>query len=88
MLTTDDVTIVTNIVTNIYRYWSFWKFLKARVGLVHFSTNVNDVFEMNQHGDIRSILSAIENIQYKERHYQWLIIKLSPDDWSKADVQR
>lgn len=39
---------------------------KARVGLVHFSTSVNDVFEINQHGDIGSILSAIENLKYKE----------------------
>ena len=45
---------------------------KARVGLVHFSTNVNDVFEINQHGDIRSILAAIENLQYKGRHFSSL----------------
>ena len=50
---------------------------KARVGLVHFSTNVNDVFEINQHGDIRSILSAIENLQYKESHSRFFMTSVT-----------
>ena len=78
-----------NIVLIINLMYCFENFKKARVGLVHFSTNVNDVFEMNQHGDIRSILSAIENLQYKDRHYDSSLINFwsKADAWSKTDVR-